>query len=298
MLATFNETIVFNAEGGTSFLGGAPAGDPGAAAAAAATAAPAAPVVEGPPEWLPPKYWDGEKKSARYEELGRGYQSLEKFLGSEKVPVPTNWDDQEQVERWYKAGGRPEKPDDYEFKRPDKLPDDLPYDEETEKNFRTWAHVNGFSKKQASNMYENYVKTQLDRHTAWQEGQRRMRGELEEKLVREHGGNIEAVRQRAFSVMQQYADGEFRQYLDQTGLGNDPRMVRFLANVAKAQGGETRLQGKPAASANPLDMQKQISDFRSKHNAALMSKTHPDHDLRVREFEAMFRDAYPDPQRP
>ena len=50
--------------------------------------------------------------------------------------------------------------DKYEFKRPE-LPSDLPYDEETEKSFRTWAHINGLSKKQASNLYDGFVKTQL-----------------------------------------------------------------------------------------------------------------------------------------
>jgi hypothetical protein len=283
---------------GATFLGGAPAADPGAAPAAAGAAGVGdgsqPPVNDGPPEWLPPKYWDAEKKAPRTEDLGRGYMSLEKFLGSEKVPVPTNWDDPEQVERWYKAAGRPEKPDDYEFKRPDKLPEGLPYDEETEKNFRTWAHINGFSKKQAGNMYEAYVKTQIERHAHWQEAQQRQRGELEASLVREHGGNVEAVKQRAFGVMQQYADGEFRQFLDTTGLGNDPRMVRFLANVAKAQGGETRLQGRAPPAANPADMKKQISEYRAQHEKALMNKTHPDHDMRTKEFQAMYQNAYPD----
>jgi len=128
-------------------------------------------VLDGPPEWLPPKYWDADKKAARYEDLGKGYQNLEKLLGKDRIPVPQADDDEDGWQRWYAASGRPEKADDYEFERPS-LPEGLPYDEETEKSFRTWAHVNGLNKKQARNLYEGYVKAQTERHAAYNTAQK------------------------------------------------------------------------------------------------------------------------------
>jgi hypothetical protein len=74
-------------------------------------------VVDGPPEYIPSKYWDAEKRAPRVEDLGRGYQNLEKLLGREKVPVPLGDDDTEGWERVYKALGRPANPEEY------KLPD-------------------------------------------------------------------------------------------------------------------------------------------------------------------------------
>lgn len=251
-------------------------------------------VMDGPPEWAPQKYWDPEKKTVRTEDLGRGYQHLEKLLGREKVPVPTSDDDNEGWDRWYKATGRPEKPDEYEFERPT-LPKDLPYDEESEKNFRMWAHVNGLNKKQAKALYDGYVKTQVERHGAWHEEQKKQRANLEQALIREHGGSIEAVKQRAFTVMQDHADGEFRQYLDESGLGNDPRMVRFLNRIAQKMGGETKLKGAPVQRASPTDLDSSISEFRNKHNKTLMDRSHPDHERIKKEFERLFAARYEAP---
>lgn len=250
-------------------------------------------VIDGPPEYIPAKYWDAEKKAPRIEDLGKGYMSLEKLLGREKIPMPTSDDDTEGWDRVYKAIGRPDKIDDYEFDRPT-LPEDLPYDEDAEKNFRTWAHVNGLSKKQARALYDGYVKTQVERHAAWHEQSKRQRGELEQALIREHGTKIEAVKQSAYAVMSEYADDEFRQYLDQSGLGNDPRMVRFLHKIAKRTGGEVRLKGAPVQQANPQDLDRAISEFRSKNSKVLHDKSHPDHKRTVAEFTRLFEARYPE----
>lgn len=276
---------------GGSFLTSVTSGTPAEAQSLAPAEQAIQEVQDGPPEYIPVKYWDGEKKAPRIEELGRGYQSLEKLLGRDKIPMPVGDDDQEGWDRVYKAVGRPDKAEDYEFERPT-LPSDLPYDEDTEKNFRTWAHVNGLSKRQARALYDGFVKTQVERHAGWLDAQKKQRGELETALAREHGGKIEQVKQTAHAVMTQYADDQFRQYLDETGLGNDPRMVRFLAKVGAQQMGETRLAGpKPQAAASG-DLDKAIGEFRGKHNKALYDKTHPDHDRLVAEFNKLFEQRY------
>lgn len=288
---------------GGSFLGGAPA-NPAAAAGAAAAAGVAQDGQPGGavqwPEWHIQKY--GAPDPARFDDIkywrdeyapkvSQGYSSAERMISSDKVPVPTDWNDEEQVARWAKAGGWPDKADDYEFKRPE-LPKDLPYDEDGEKFLRSVVHEAKLSKKQAEKIYDNITKLQLERHAAWHEGVRKERGELEQSLIREHGPNVEAVKSRAMSVVAAHADGEFRQYLDESGLGNDPRMVRFLDKVARAVGGDTRLAGKPAPAPNQDDIKRQISDYRAQHAAALMSKSHPDHDMRLRGLEDLYKNMH------
>lgn len=267
------------AEGGTS----APPADGAQAAVQDA--------IDGPPEWAPKKYWDPEKKQVRVEELGRGYASLEKLLGREKVPLPADDDDKEGWERWWKATGRPDSPDGYEFKAPE-LPQDLPYDKESEQNFRTWAHVNGLSKKQANNLYEGYVKHQIERHAGWSKEQQNYRNELEIKLQREYGNKLDAVKQRAGMVVRENADPEFHEFLNSTGLGNDPRMIRFMDKIGQKITGDTRLKGAPPQQAQPQDFQRAIADFRDKHKDALYDKDHPNHAIRVTEYNKLFEGAY------
>jgi len=246
------------------------------------------------PEWVPEKYWKADKNEADYEGLAKGYTNLEKLLGRDKVPGPLNDEDQEGWDRWYSATGRPEAPDKYEFKRPDKLPDGMSYDEEMEKSFREFVHKNGLNKRQAANIYDGYVKQHIERHTAWQTAQVQAKQKVEQDLRREHGAKYDAFLTSAKTAVQTYADPEFNAFLSETGLGNDPRMIRFMGRVGSELRGETRLQGKPQPQTTPLDAQRAISEHRNKYGAALMDKSHPDHGLRVKEMQSLFEAAYPE----
>lgn len=251
-------------------------------------------VQDGPPEYIPSKYWDPTTKSPKLEDLGRGYQNLEKLLGREKVPVPTADDDAEGWERWYAASGRPEAPDKYEFKRPEKLPDGLDYDEDTEKEFRQWAHINGLNKKQAGALYEGFVKRQVDRQQAYQVHQQQARATVEADMRREFGAQYEGALANAKAAMAKFADPDYLRYLDESGRGNDPREIRAWIRVGREMAGSTKLKGAPAVETNPADIDKAIADFRSKHSDALYKREHPDHDVRVKEYNKLFQMRFPE----
>jgi hypothetical protein len=245
------------------------------------------------PDYVPEKFWDREKRAPKIEDLGRSYKNLEKLLGTEKVPRPTSDDDEEGWERWYAASGRPDSEDKYEFKRPE-LPSDLPYDEEAEKNFRTWAKANGLNKRQASNLYDAYAKTQMERHAAYHTGQKQARSNIEQNLRREYGQQFDAKVNVARQFLREYGDPDFMKWLDETGQGNDPRMIRLMIRAGEKMNGETKLKGAPAADRNEGDLKAAIANFREKHKESLWKKDHPDHDLRVREYNKLFQALYPD----
>lgn len=246
------------------------------------------------PEWIPEKYWKADKNEPDLEGLGKGYTNLEQLLGREKIPKPLSDEDQEGWDRWYAASGRPEKPDAYEFKRPDKLPDGLGYDEELEQDFRATAYGHGLNKKQATALYEKFVATQIQRYDAFAKSKQQQRAEAEVALQREHGPKYEAALQQAKVAMANYADPEFRQYLEESGQGNDPRMVRFLMRIGKEMQGDTRALGKPQPQVNSADIERTIREFESKNRSALYDRSHPDHAALVKErnrlYEAKFGD--------
>lgn len=270
----------------------APAGNPPPASPPTGDQQAIQQVMDGPPEYIPVKFWDAEKKAPRVEDLGRSYVNLEKLLSSERVPLPQSDDDQEGWERWFRAAGRPEKPDDYSWERPD-LPQDLPYDQETETAFRTWAHANGLTQRQARNLYDGYVKTQVERHKAWNEGRSKAKADAQMALQREHGDKYDGFVNSAKAAMTKYADDDFRKMLDETGLGNDPRMIRVFGKIGQTMMGDTRVTGQPPApEPKPQDLDKAISDFRSKHEKALFNRDHPDHDLRLKEYNRLFEQRF------
>lgn len=244
------------------------------------------------PEWAPPQFWDRDRKAPKVEELGKGYKNLEKLLGREKVPLPTGDEDEEGWARWYAAMGRPEGPDKYEFKRPD-LPQDLQYDEDTEKAFREWAHINGLNKKQANNLYDAYVKTQIERHAAWHNGQKQSRTKIEGDLRREYGNQYDGKVNLAKTAIREFADPDYLAWLDESGMGNDPRMIRAWIRVGEKMTGETKLKGAPAQQAQPQDLDRAIADYRDKYREALFDKDHPNHDVRVKEYNRLFEARFP-----
>jgi hypothetical protein len=246
-----------------------------------------------PPEWAPQKYWDPKTKTVKVEDLGRSYINLEKLLGREKVPVPTSDDDEEGWHRWYAASGRPESPDKYEFARPDKLPDGLDYDEDLEKNYRQWAHQNGLNKKQAKAFYDGWVKTQVEKHAAWQDQVRRTRADGLQALARAEGRQLDVVISDAKVGFRHAGDEALEAKLKAYGLDNDPDIVRAFAKVGRELGGDRRIAGKPAAE-NPADIEKAMRDFRDKHKEALFDKNHPDHAGRVKELEKLYERRFPE----
>lgn len=246
------------------------------------------------PEWIPEKYWKADKNEADYEGLAKGYTNLEQLLGREKIPKPLSDEDQEGWDRWYAASGRPDKPDAYEFKRPDKLGEGQQYDEELEQDFRATAYGMGLNKRQANGLYEKFVQNQIKRYEAYATSKKQQRAEAEANLQREYGGKYDAALQQAKVAMANYADPEFRQYLEESGHGNDPRMVRFLMRIGKEMQGDTRALGKPAPQVNTADLERTIREFESKNSSALFDKSHPDHAALVKErnrlYEAKFGD--------
>lgn len=256
--------------------------------------APAVPAVaDGPPEYIPAKYWDAEKKAPRIEDLGKGYQNLEKLLGSEKVPVPTSDEDQEGWDRWYKATGRPDKADEYEFDKGTEYPTDLPYDDQMETSYRAFCLANGLNKKQAAAGYGMYVKTQIERYAAHSTAQKQKLGEVQHALQREHGSQYEGFLGQAKTALQQYADPDFKAMLDETGLGNDPRMIRVFGKIGKELGvGGDKLKGAAPQAASAADLTAAISDFRAKNSKVLFDKDHPDHGRRVSELQALYQQKF------
>lgn len=72
----------------------------------------------------------------------------------------------EELDAFYGKLGRPEKADGYEFALPAGLPESFPYDGESAKAYKAWAHAAGLTPKQAQALHDNFVKTQADQFTA------------------------------------------------------------------------------------------------------------------------------------
>jgi hypothetical protein len=222
------------------------------------------------------------------EGLAKSYTNLETMLGTEKIPVPKDGDT-EGWDRYYKAGGRPDKPDEYGFAKPEQLPEGMEYSPDIDKSYATKAHEIGLNKKQAAALREWQLGIMSEGHKQQSSQSEIARSDGEAKLKSSWGRAYDQNLTIAKSELKKRATPEFVAYMETSGLGNHPAMAEFLYNVAKETRGEAELIGNGrTVEQTPLEIDAEISNHAKTHQAALFDSGHPEHALRTRERTALF----------
>lgn len=119
---------------------------------------------------------------------------------------------QEQWDSFYSKLGRPEKAEGYEFKLPEGLPEDLPYDSNAASAAKNWAHKYGLTPKQAQGMHDEFARYQAGQ---WQQhiaAQDKRANDATDALSKVWG----AKESETFKQNQQFAD----RFISQNG-GNE-----------------------------------------------------------------------------
>jgi hypothetical protein len=140
---------------------------------------------------------------------------------------------------YYQSLGRPEKADGYEF-------DGGTLDEKTAKWARDAFFAAGLSKDQGkaiSASWNGFVKQMVDADVAQRTEERtKAETQLKSELGDKYDGSIELVRR----VWKKHTSAEFDSFVNETKIGNDPRMIRFMLAIAKATGEDTSPAGSPS----------------------------------------------------
>jgi 7-keto-8-aminopelargonate synthetase-like enzyme len=113
-------------------------------------------------------------------------------------------------------------------------------------------------------------------------------------LAEEWGADYEDRHKAAQGAVRQFADKDFIDYLDQTGLSQDPRMARMFAKIADAvseggglPGDTTQRGGGPSLA----DLEQEMAAFKTKYDKALFDRGDANHEYakgeRLRLLKAM-----------
>jgi len=145
----------------------------------------------------------------------------------------------EEVEVFYRSIGMPEKPDSYELPANGADPEMLRW-------AKTAFHRSRLTTDQAKTLageFNAYIKSLVEKHEAEQV---KAREAVEKQLRAELGMRYEESLEHAKRFWKAHADSEFQQFVESTGLGNDPRLIRFVINVAKKFAEDRSMSGEPA----------------------------------------------------
>ncbi len=196
-------------------------------------------------------------------DLGKAYRELSKKLG-ERVPEPPADDaDTEAWDAYYKSIGRPDTPEKYEFKIPEGVPENIPYDSDFATKFKNWAHKSGLTPKQAQSLHDQYVNDFAGQMGTVQE-------QVTEKVQTAHAAiqkewgdaesegyrqNVELAR-RAMVQLDLKDDLTGSGLLDADGNVTSAKVAFALARVGSKMFGEDKMFGGPSAGIkNPFSDQ-------------------------------------------
>jgi hypothetical protein len=227
--------------------------------------------------------------------LAKSHVSAQPFIGAEKIAIPGKDSPKEVWEQVYKKLGRPDKPDGYGYKRPS-LPDKYPVDDELEGALISKAHELGLNANQLKGLTDLYYDYTSKKFTTIAEQMEADITKTDTKLRQEWGKAYTQNAALADKVMGAFGDKDFTKFLEETGMGNSPSMIRFLANVGKAIS-EDKLVGKPVTSfKSPNEAKAQIDKLMgdSEFIKRWTDASNPGHKAAVEEMKALHDAAYPE----
>lgn len=181
-------------------------------------------------------------------DVAKGFIETKKMMGS-AIKLPKADAPDTEWEPIYSRLGRPESADKYEFKRPENLPEGMTYQEDLEKNFKEQAHKLGFNNRQAQGLLDWFSGSQVEKFKEQKAAQEASIGELKKEWGGDYDKNL-GLAQRAFKEL---GDEKTAKYLIDSGIGNDPALLRLFAKAGGLLGEAPFIVGEPHTEASDAD---------------------------------------------
>lgn len=130
--------------------------------------------------------WLANKGFKSNDDIVNSYRNLERQLGN-SVTLPGDDAKPEDLAKFRSRLGVPDKPDGYELKLPDGLPEQMPYPDEDVAAFKGWAHEAGLTPKQAQAIHDKFVAKQAEALQGWEQTVNARLAETQAELIKENG---------------------------------------------------------------------------------------------------------------
>jgi hypothetical protein len=227
--------------------------------------------------------------------LAKNYKHAQSAVGKKGIIMPTEKDGPEAWGEFFQKLGRPEKETEYEFESVEGMEMDL---SDIRKAFAKQAHEEGLTKKQAKTLWKFY-------ETRTKEGQdalvsfNKQRWDKEwTDLKQEWGAAYPEKIKKLDNLVAKYGDDEFRDYLKQTRLGKETKLVKFLSKLSDAVSEDKLESASSPASFTPKEAMSKANDIRTNKSnplfEAFWDKRHIRHKEAADEVNRLYKMAYPE----
>lgn len=213
--------------------------------------------------------------------LVQNYVHAQRSIGARRVAVPGENASEDDWSHFYNSIGRPESADGYKTEGVE-LPEGLAIDDDVLKEFRTFAHKNGFTQK----TFEAALQFDLQRAqaaaAAKEAAEEQEYNATMDQLHADYGVRADGVIRQCEKAMDTFG---LRDVLTEHGLLNNYQVVKALAAIGERIS-ESRLRDGniPASSQDPAA---KLNEIMGNPDDPYFRKDHPGHDARVQEVQRL-----------
>lgn len=164
--------------------------------------------------------------------LAKSYVHAQSMIGADKVVVPGKWATEDDWSAVYDKLGRPADADGYELKV--ETPEGVEPDGEMLSWFKSTAHANGLTPRQAQGLLAEYTQFTQGREQSTSGQIEQQQANAEQELRREWGEAYDNRLSVAKDVLAQFGSDELADTATTNGstlFGNDPNVIRMLHKV-------------------------------------------------------------------
>ena len=219
------------------------------------------------------------------DKLAKSYVHAVKKMGVPPEQVLKMPNDEASWDETYNALGRPVSPDGYNFDNYEHEGGDL-------SNYKEMAHRAGLNQAQAEIILDTVQNNIINSEQAYDEQREQEEVNGLKSLQKDWGPEFNKNLNLAQRVFNRFADSETLDYIEETGVGNNPQMIKMLARIGEAfsEGGPV-LTGEPRGSGlSPQEAQETISAKLSdpEFKRAYMTASHPNHREAVKTMQKLY----------
>ncbi len=185
----------------------------------------------------------------------KSYGELAKKLGEQKpgIEVPPDNADQAAIDAFFEKLGRPKTPGEYQFRLPDGMPENTPYDSQFAEQSKAWFHAAGLNPKQAQIVHDHFVRNMAESANQYREIVGKQISEAHGAITKEWGDeksdtyrrNVEFARRamRELDLADAFKDKGFIE--PQSGMVTNAKLATALARIGAAMFAEDSLYSGP-----------------------------------------------------
>ena len=203
--------------------------------------------------------------------LAKSYVHAQKMIGADKIIIPQKGATKEQWDEVFTKLGLPKK-EEYKINKAEKtvLGDEF-YTKVTD-----LGHSLGILPSQMQAFIQNLETDAQSKFEAQSVKNKDLMDNASLNLKKEWGDAFDSKIHSAKAVLEKFGDDETKQFIRESGLGNDPRIVKFLEKIGSSLK-EARMIDGPQTVESREDHQTQLNGILNDKNHPYWNSSHVGH---------------------